>query len=178
MRGTPMIRRHIATGIALLFASLVACGNKPGAAERRRGVTELQKEEEKAADRAANARAAGDENYAKARVDFEKSREDYRHSRRIDLADLDKKIIDREAAAKSAAGPTKVQLQHHLHAILAKRGNFARDLQQLDTVPESRWDATRARLDREWDDLKTAVDQASETPTDANLPLPGGFLTP
>jgi len=129
MRGAPMmIRRTIATGMALLFASLVACDHKPGPAQRQRGVTELQKEEETAG-------------RTKAGLDFEKSREDYRHSRRIDLADLDKKIIDREAAVKSAVGPTKAQLQRNLHAILVKRGSFARDLQQLETVPESRWDA-------------------------------------
>ncbi len=166
--------RHIApwTATVLLVASLVACDNKPGAIERQRGATELQKEEDTAADRAANARAAADKDYAKALVEFEMSREDYRHARRKDLADLDKKIIDLEAEAKSATADKKVELQHRLQTIHAKRGDFARELQQVDIVHESRWHATRSRLDKDWNDLKSAVEQTPKTGNVDNLPPP------
>ena len=80
--------RRIASLSVVAFLSAVsalAC-DKPGATEQQR--------ESKAVDQAESARAESDKNIASARVDFEKTREDYRHTRFIDLADLDKKIID------------------------------------------------------------------------------------
>jgi hypothetical protein len=156
--------RHIApwTFVALLSASLFAC-DKPGATE--------QQKEDKAVERATNARneaeqqaqgaqAAAAKDVAAARAEFEKKREDYRHTRRSDLADLDKKIADLEADARTATGKTKSDLQTRLPAIRAQRDAFVRDLESLDSVTPTSWDGATANLDKEWDALKAAVDRA------------------
>jgi chromosome segregation ATPase len=156
--------RHIAPCmfVALLSASLFAC-DKPGATE--------QQKEDKAVERATNARneaeqqaqgaqAAAAKDVAAARAEFEKKREDYRHTRRSDLADLDKKIAEIEADARSTPGKTKSDRQARLPAIRAQRDAFVRDLESLDSVTPSSWDGAKANLDKEWDALTAAVDRA------------------
>jgi hypothetical protein len=154
--------RHIAPLTLIALFSFVAC-DKPGATE--------QQKEDKASERAANARSEAEQqaqsaqavaakDIAAARAEFEKNREDYRHSRRVDLADLDKKIVDLEADTRTATGKEKANLEVRLPAIRAKRDAFVRDMQALDNAMAATWDAAKANLDQEWDALKTAVDKA------------------
>ena len=138
--------------VALLSAvASVAC-DKPGATEQQR--------ETKAVDQSENARAEADKNIAAARVDFEKKREDYRHSRFMDLADLDKKIIDLESQARTATGKTKADIDTNLPNVLSQRDQFARDLESLNNATPATWDGAKANLDHEWDSLKAAVNKA------------------
>jgi flagellar motility protein MotE (MotC chaperone) len=156
--------RHIAPSfaIALLSVSVVAC-DKPG-------VTEQQKET-KATEQAANAaneaerqaqsaQAAAERDIAKARADFDKAREDYLHGRRLDLDDLDKRIADLEAKVKTATGKTKAEYDARLPAVRAQRDAFARHMQGLASSTAATWDQAKANLDKEWDTLKTAVENA------------------
>jgi Na+-translocating ferredoxin:NAD+ oxidoreductase RnfG subunit len=158
------MRRHIVpfTVIALLSASLLAC-DKPGATE--------QQKEDKANEQAANARteamknsqtaqASAEKDIAAAQAQFEKSREDYRHTRRVDLADLDKKVVDLEAEQRTATGKTKANLAANVPAIRVQRDAYVRDLQALDTAAPATWDSARANLDKKWETLKEAVDHA------------------
>ena len=49
-----------------------------------------------------------------------------------------------------------------LPAIKARREQpSSLDFQRIGTVNAMTWDATRARLDKEWSDLKAAVDKAN-----------------
>ena len=148
--------------VALLSASLFAC-DKPGATE--------QQKEDKANEQAANARneamqkaesaqASAQKDIAAAQVQFEKSREDYRHSRRIDLADVDKKVVDLETEQRTATGKTKANLAANVPAIRAQRDAYVRDRQALDAAAPATWDSAKANLDKEWDALKEAVDHA------------------
>jgi uncharacterized protein (DUF3084 family) len=151
------------TSVAILLAAFCACDKQPG-------VTEQQKET-KANEQAAAARndaiqqmetaqAKADRERAEAQVTFEKIREDYRHMRRDDLADLDKKIVDLHADVRTATGKTKANLQQNLPSIQARRDAFVRHMQELDTTTPAAWDAAKANLDKEWIDLKAQVDKA------------------
>jgi hypothetical protein len=152
-----MTRRRIASYsfvaslVAILSVSALAC-DKPGATEQQR--------ESKAIDQAENARAEGDKNVAAARIDFEKTSEDYRHTRWMDLADLDKKLIDMQAESRTATGKAKTDLDANLPAIRAQREAFVRDMEALDRATAANWDATKSNLDKEWNALKAAVDKA------------------
>jgi hypothetical protein len=139
------------TCVAGLVAALCACDNP--------GVTEQQKEM-KANQQAANAQAAADKDRAGAQLDFEKTREDYRHMRRQELSDLDKKIVDIEANERTATGKQKADFDQRLPVIRAQRDAFVRHMQELDTATGATWDATKASLDKEWDSVTATVDSA------------------
>jgi hypothetical protein len=149
--------------IALLASSVAAC-DKPGEAE--------QKKEMSANDQAAESKAQADRNaqtaqsqanqtIAAARADFEKSREDYRHGRQQDLADVNKKIADLEAKQPTATGKERALLDSNLPMLRSRRDSFMADLQRLDQATPASWDGARASLDKEWDALKAALDQVS-----------------
>jgi hypothetical protein len=106
------------------------------------------------------AQAQADKDIAKAQTDFEKTRENYRHSRRMDVADLDKKVVDLQSTEQTVTGKAKVDLQAVLPTIRAKRDVFVCDMQALDSVTGSTWDAAKVNRDREWEGLKTTVDRA------------------
>jgi hypothetical protein len=145
--------------IALLSVSslsVVAC-DKPG-------VTEQQKEDkarQQADNTTNNAQAQAEQDIASARAQFEKVREDYRHSRRLDLADLDKKIVDIDARSRTATGDKRADLTARVTSLRAQRDTFVRDMQALDTATGATWDTAKADLDHEWDALKSAVDKAT-----------------
>jgi hypothetical protein len=148
--------------LALLLSASFGC-DKPG-------VTELQQEEKAhqkaaqaqaaASEQAQNAQEAADNDIAGARASFEKTREDYRHSRTEDLNDLDKKIADLEAKTKTSTGKGRADQRADSTAIRAKRHAFARDLESLEIATAATWDEAKANLDKDWDTLRGAVDKA------------------
>jgi hypothetical protein len=148
--------------IALLSGFSVAC-DKPGVAE--------QQQESKASEQAARARteaeqqaltaqAKAERDIQKARSDFDKAREEYLHGRRLDVDDLDKKIAELEAKAKTGMGKAKADYDARLPAIRAQRDPFARHMQALGNTTADAWDGAKANLDKEWDSLKKTVDDA------------------
>lgn len=106
-----------------------------------------------------NAQAEGDKKVAEAQGDWAKTREDFRHSTQTKLDALDKKIAILEADAKKATGKEKVDLDARLANIRTRRTAFGTEFKTLDTSTASTWDATKARLDKSWDDLDNAVDK-------------------
>jgi hypothetical protein len=155
------MNRYIApwTLVVALSASAFAC-DKPGATEEQK--------EMKANDNAATAKneaqqkemgaqAQADKDIANAQGDFAKARESYRHDRWNDLADLDKKVADLQAKDQSATGKTKADLDAVLPTIRAKRAAFVQDMQSLDSATGASWDAAKTNLDKEWDSLKSTV---------------------
>ncbi len=149
--------------IALLSSSAVAC-DKPGEAEQKKEVSanDQAAQSRAEADRTVqNAQAEAAKTVAAARADFEKSREDYRHGRQQDLADVSKKIADLEAKQSTAAGKERALLDSNLPMLRSRRDAFMADLQRLDQATPASWDGARASLDKEWDALKAALDQVS-----------------
>jgi hypothetical protein len=156
------MNRYIAplTLVVALSASAFAC-DKPGATEEQR---ETKASEQAAAARNEaqqkdlNAQAQADKDISGAQTDFAKTRENYRHAKWIDLADLDKKVMDLQAKDQTATGKKRADLDAALPVIRAKRDAFVRDMQALDSTTGPAWDEAKANLDKEWDGLRSSVD--------------------
>jgi hypothetical protein len=104
------------------------------------------------------AQAEADKKTGDMQATFAKTVEDYRHKTQSDLTDLDHKIDGLDAQTRTATGKAKDQLVARLPSIKTKRAAFAADFKTIDTAVATGWDATKARLDREWTDLKALVD--------------------
>jgi hypothetical protein len=148
------------TLVVALSASVFAC-DKPGATEEQR---EMKANEQSAQARNnqqqtdLNAQAQADKNIAAAQTDFIKTRENYRHAKWLDLADLDKKIMDLQAKDLTATGKTRADLDSALPTIRTRREQFVSDMQAMDSLQGSAWDDAKANLDKEWDGLRSSVD--------------------
>ena len=156
--------RHIASlGLAVALAVPVCACDKPGATEQQRedkAAQQAAQAQNEANQNAANAQANANRDIAAARSDFERSREDYRHMRSDDLAEIDRKIADLDAKDRTTTGKTKANLDAELPSIHAQRDAFVRNMQSLDRTSGADWDAMKANLDKQWDDLASAVDKA------------------
>jgi vacuolar-type H+-ATPase subunit H len=150
------------SAIALLSGLYVAC-DKPGVAEQQqesKASEQAVKAKTEAEQQAQTAQAKAERDIEKARADFDKAREDYLHGRRLDLDDLDKKISELEAKAKTGTGKAKAAYDARIPAIRAQRDAFARHMQALGNTTAEVWDGAKANLDKEWDALKKSVDDA------------------
>jgi|SRR6516225_4568370 hypothetical protein len=153
--------RHAPTLIAFLVASTFAC-DKPGVTERqgeKQANEPLTQAGDETAERTQGAQTPAARDDAGARTDFERNREDYLRARAADLTDLDKKVAALETKEKMAQDRAKSALQADLSAIRAKRDAFVRDLNALGNATAAAWDEAKAKLEREWNALKTAVDK-------------------
>jgi predicted double-glycine peptidase len=154
-------------GVSALVLVLASGCNK--AADEQQKATNAQVEanqkivdaNQEADQKANKAQAEADQKIADAQATFLKMREDYRHDTTNKLVDLDHKIADLEAKAKTATGKTKLDLDAQLTRIRAQRAAFSDDWKQIETASAATWDATKTRLDKEWTDLKAAVDRAA-----------------
>jgi hypothetical protein len=109
-----------------------------------------------------------------AESDFAKVREDYRHQKQSDLDSLDKTVTAVEAKARASTGKAKKDIDDALTSLKAGRDTFEGDLHSTEQATASSWDSTKARLDKEWADLKTAADKAaSAVSAAATLREPG-----
>jgi hypothetical protein len=97
-----------------------------------------------------NAQIKANEKIAAAESDFAKTREDYRHTMRSNLELLDKKLVDLDAKTMKATGTKKVELANKESSLRAQRDAFASDLRSIETASAATWDATKARIDKEW----------------------------
>jgi hypothetical protein len=153
-------------GLALTLTLVAACDKgsdeqqkaNAAQAEANKKIAEANGE---AADKSKAAQAEADKKIAVAEGDFGKRREDYRHKLQSDLVDLDKKIELLEAKSKTATGKAKTDLDANLTAIRARRATFAADLKSVETATAVQWDDTKARVDKDWTDLKALVDKAA-----------------
>ena len=151
---------------AVLSLSIVAC-NKPAGPQQQADIAQAAADEKIAAakkeadQKITAAQAQADRRTADLQASFARTVEDYRHKTQTDLSDLDRKIDDLDAEAKTATGKAKSELGTRLPPIKEKRAAFAADFKSLDNATAMSWDATKARLDNEWKDLKTLVDGMS-----------------
>ena len=154
--------------LALAAAPLAVACDKSGAdaqAEANQAQAKADKDiaqaGHEAADKANQAQATADQKVASARADFSKTVEDYRHSVQSNLDALDKQVADLDAKSRTATGKAKADLDAKLVTIRAQRDQFASDFRSLGAVTATTFDAAKARLDKEWTDLKTTVDRAT-----------------
>jgi len=148
---------------AALMANVVAC-DKPGVEEQQKEQKAAQDnadQQNRAARESASAQADMNQKVATAQADFDKSRESYRHDTQTDLDDIDAKIAKLEANAKTATGKAKADLDAKLPSIRAQRASFGADFRSIQMATATTWDDQKARLEKEWDALKSAVRDAS-----------------
>jgi hypothetical protein len=150
------MRRIILSSAAVgaLCALLFAC-EKPGQTERQK-----MDQASSAAQGNPENQAAANRETVNAQEEFAKTREDYLHGRRIDLINLDERVFDLETEAQTATGKTKTDLSAHLPEIRAQRRDFARHMRAMNDESGPAWDTAKANLDKEWEHLKSAVDDA------------------
>jgi hypothetical protein len=151
------MKRYVAplTLIASLSAWTSAC-DKAGAKATEQSTTASDEAKQKAT----SAQAQAGKEIVAAQTDFAKAREDYRHGRWTDIADLDKKVAVLQSREQTAIGKVRSDLDAILPTIRAKRDVFVRDMQALDSATGTTWDTMKTDLDKEWDGLKATVDGA------------------
>jgi len=142
-----------------LSALLFAC-EQPGQAEQQKEV-QATNQAATAAQQAQNDQAAANRDAVLAQEEFAKSREDYLHTKRLDLINLDEKVFDLETKLQTATGKTRASLSSHLPDIRAERQDYVRNMEAMNDESGPAWDTAKANLDKEWDRLKAAVDSAS-----------------
>jgi hypothetical protein len=152
--------------VALLSASALAFGcnklEKPGATERQKEISaneEAKAITSEAQEHYQGAHAVAEKTMSAARAEFETTRENYLHVRRIDLIDLDRRIADLESAPTPSTAKA-ADVRARLAAINVQRDAFGRHMAMLENTPAATWDASTKKLDQEWDALWRAVDAA------------------
>ncbi len=150
---------------ALAPLAVLACDKSGTEAQREadRARVEANKESNQAAaeatTRITGAQIEADRKIAEAEKAFASTRENYRHDVQTKIDDLDKKLVDLDAKAKKATGKKKAELDTSLPVIRQKRDAFVRDFQAIGSETAATWDGTKARLDKEWAELKASVDK-------------------
>lgn len=153
----------IVAGLAAVGA--VACDKSASDAQERadkaqaKANTEITSAEVKAAEKANNAQAQANKEIAQAQADFSKTVEDYRHEMQANLNSIDQKLSDFDAKAMATTDAKRVDLLARSRAIHAQRDAFATDFKSVDYTEATTWDATRARLDKEWSVLHATANK-------------------
>jgi hypothetical protein len=158
-----MIRYAGTFALTAALLTSVAC-DKPGVEEQQKEQKAAQDnadQQNRAARESASAQADMSQKVASAQADFDKTRENYRHDRQSDIDDIDAKIAKLEANERTATGKTKADLDAKLPSIRAQRASFGADFRSIQTSTAATWDDSKARLDKEWDSLTSAVSDAS-----------------
>jgi hypothetical protein len=152
--------------VSLVLASvpaLVACDKSGAEAQQQVNEAKQQANREigQANAQATESQAEAERRIAAAQADFLKSREDYRHEKQLDLEKLDQDIAGLDAKVKSQqTAKGKSDMQAKLSGIHAQRDAFASDFRSLDNATMATWDDAKLRVDKEWSDLRAAVEKA------------------
>lgn len=111
-------------------------------------------------DKMREAQAKADTKIAEAQAAFMTLREDYRHSSTTAMVDFDKRLSELEAKASAAKGKEKASLAATVSQLRVGRDAFIADAKAIETASATTWDATKARLDKQWAELKAIADKA------------------
>ena len=165
VQGSWVMNRSIAMFATVFVLGAAACEKSGKETQEQvdnaqaQAQTEITNAQVQANDKANSAQAKADEKITEAQNDFDKTREDYRHTMQSNLDSLDKKIADLDAKALKTTGDKKVDLGRKASTLRTERGTFAADVKSLDTATAASWDATKARIDKEWSDIKSTSDK-------------------
>lgn len=154
--------------VALVVLPLTFACDKSGAAAQA-DVNKVQEQENKdlakgadeARVKALATQAEADKKIGAVQADFARLREDYRHEMQGDLDSLNKSVTELEAKDKTATGKVKADLDAVLPSLEVRRDTFMDDLRAIESANVLTWDSTKARLDKEWSELKLAADKAA-----------------
>jgi hypothetical protein len=157
-----MIRYAGTFALAAALMTTVAC-DKPGVAEQQkeqRAAQDNADQQNRAARESASAQADMNDKVTSAQVDFEKNREEFRHSMQTNVDDIDARIAKLESKEASATGKAKADLDAKMPSIRAQRASFGSDFRAIQMTTATTWDDAKARVDKEWTSLKSAVSDA------------------
>jgi len=104
------------------------------------------------------AELAADAKIAAAKENFMKLREEFRHTTQSNLIALEHSVSELENKAKKAKGKERADLQAKIKQIHARHEAFVADYKQIENESASTWDETKARLEKEWAELKSLLD--------------------
>jgi hypothetical protein len=156
--------RYVGTfALAAVLMAPIAC-DKPGVEEQQKeqkAVQDNADQQQRAAHESASAQQDMNNRVATAQADFDRARDDYRRDKQQDIDSLDAKIASLETKERTATGKVKADLDAKLPAIRAERASFGADFRGLQATTAASWDDAKARVDKEWEDLKGAVNDAS-----------------
>lgn len=160
--------RPIFLYVALTALPLTFACDKSGAAAQaevdkvqEQANKDLAKGTDEARVKALATQAEADKKIGAVQADFAKQREDYRHEMQGDLDSLNKSVTELEAKEKTATGKARADLDAVLPFLKVRRDTFTDDLRAIESADVLMWDSTKARLDKEWSDLKLAADKAA-----------------
>jgi predicted Fe-S protein YdhL (DUF1289 family) len=122
---------------------------------------EIAEAAREARDKAVSAQSEADKKISEAQANFMGLREGFRHEMNTNLLKLDQKIADLESSARAATGAKKTELESKLVSIREARLQFSKDYQTIEGAFPNTWDATKAKLEKQWSELSKAVDDAS-----------------
>jgi regulator of protease activity HflC (stomatin/prohibitin superfamily) len=155
--------RHTLLCLALAAAPLAVACDKSGTdaqaevnAAQNKANAQIAQANEQVTTTGALAQAEADKKIIAAQADFAKTREDYRHTVQSNLDDLSKRLADLDVKAKASTSP---DLRATVTALRAQENAFIVDYQSLASTSPEAWDATKARLDKEWSALKATADK-------------------
>lgn len=153
--------------LALLAAlALTACDTASenrqdkAAAAQRDANEKIHDASAEAAQKMRDAQAEANVKIAAADADFVRARADYRHTMTTDLAKLDEQVAALKAKALKANGEAKRTLEASIADIEGYHKTFLNDYTTIDNGNAAGWPETRARLDREWKELRASVDRS------------------
>jgi tetrahydromethanopterin S-methyltransferase subunit G len=151
--------------ICLVAAAAAACNTASDDANKAKAAQATANDKSGAAvresdEKVENAQAEADKKIGAARADFMTMRENFRHATTQNLVDLDQKVDALSTKANQSSGKEKTDRDAGLKQIHASRDAFQKLFLSLDSASESTWDDAKARVDKEWTDLKTMVDRA------------------
>jgi hypothetical protein len=160
-----MIRSFTSILAVVVGMGLMACEKAADQQQKADSAREDAQKKVDSATRDANdkinaAREEESRKVAEAQANFLKIREDYRHSISEDLTKLDARVAGLEAKAKTATGKAKAKLDTDLANIRSLRENVTSEYRSLEYSSALTWDKVKASVDKAYDDLKKAVDDA------------------
>ncbi|HEY1954149.1 MAG TPA: hypothetical protein VGH28_01015 [Polyangiaceae bacterium] len=148
------MKRTLSIIASFVLLGSVAC-DKPGQDAEKK----IDNAQEQGTTEITNAQVKENDKVAAAEADFAKSREDYRHDMQTNLDQLDKSLSNLDGKAQKAVGADRSKLTVRSQSLHTQRDPFARDVESLGSTSASDWDATKARVDHEWDVLKKNTDK-------------------
>jgi predicted outer membrane protein len=156
-----MIRSSTLAAAAIATLIAAGCDSAADERDRARAVADFEinqgKDEAEATMKAA--RADSDRKMVQAQAGFWRLREDYRRTMTVNLAGLDRKVVELDAREKTATGKAKADLEASLRTIHARRGRLEARFLGLEQATATTWDAASANLERQWTELNAFVDR-------------------
>ena len=104
------------------------------------------------------AQLTADAKIAAAKENFLKLREEFRHATQSNLIALEHSVAELEHKAKKAVGKERADLHAKIKQIHARHEAFASNYKLIENESATTWDETKARLDKEWAELKALLD--------------------